>query len=185
MENTINTTSLVIVSTPVNALVNAMIENRTNSRPLSIPKDAPKASKTAFASYKSMVNDIENRASDVVSTSISDIVSPDARTCYRNGLKKAISKFWEALRLPVSQASESDIDTIIAIVGDVRMDKLSGKRTFISAGDNSFRKKLEVIVAVRAEGETPQAREARETARIERNRAKREAEKAKKAASNQ
>lgn len=175
----------VTVIASINALVALMIANRSSSRPLTIAKDAPKANKFAFKLYKEAVEAIENRASDVVSTSISDIVSPDARTCYRNGLKNAITNFWKMLHLPVSEASESDVDSIIAIVGDIRIDKLSGKRTFIPAGASSFRKKFEVLIAIRAEGETPQAREAREAARKERNRAKRAADKAKKATVNQ
>lgn len=76
----------------------------------------------------------------------------------------------------------SDLQSILAFVGNYRKDKETGKREFLPVSASTFRNNLEKFIAHRINAEKSKTADEIETARKERNKAKREAKKAEKKA---
>ncbi len=176
--------SLTLAMNPASALYSAIIASKEEKTPVKIDRRALSESAVKyFDAYRADVESLQSAASALAASAIA--LHEDAR---RDEFIAAVSNTLRRVyaRVGLSETiARGEVDAILTFVGDIRADKLTGKRTFVPAGDVTFRKKLEVFLAIRGLNESVEDKEARDAAKLAARQARKEARKAaRKAAAN-
>ena len=178
---TANATTLSL--NPSAALYSAIIASKEEKTAVKIDRRALSESAVKyFDAYRADVEKLQRAASALAASAIA--LHEDAR---RDEFAAAVSNALKAVyaRVGLSDTiARGEIDAVLTFVGDIRADKLTGKRTFVPAGDQTFRKKLEVFLAIRGLNESVEDKEARDAAKLAARAARKAARKAAKAAAN-
>ena len=178
---TANATTLSL--NPSAALYSAIIASKEEKTAVKIDRRALSESAVKyFDAYRADVEKLQRAASALAASAIA--LHEDAR---RDEFAAAVSNALKAVyaRVGLSETiARGEIDAVLTFVGDIRADKLTGKRTFVPAGDQTFRKKLEVFLAIRGLNESVEDKEACDAAKLAARAARKAARKAAKAAAN-